>query len=77
MMVDLTDEQEALIRDIAHHDGKSPAEVLTETAVWLQMLAEDEEESRIIEDRIAEANRGEFWISHEEMKLCVQKMLQR
>jgi predicted transcriptional regulator len=75
MTLELTPEQEALIRDLAQQDGKTPAQVLVEAAVWLQGFEEDEDEERIIVERLAEADRGEF-LSSEERDERVRKILE-
>ncbi len=77
MTLDLTAEQESLILDIARQNGTSPGDVLIETALWLQSLAEDQEERKLIAARIEEADRGVNWISSEEMDARVEKMLNR
>lgn len=78
MTIELTSEQEAVVLEIARSDGKSPAEVLTETAVWLHELAADEEERRIIDQRFAEADSDNaVWIEQDEMEERFKKMLQR
>ncbi len=77
MTLDLTTDQEAIVRDIAHHDGKTPGQVLTETAVWLQRLSEDEQEQKIPDERFAEADDCTNWISSAEMGERVRQMLRR
>ena len=74
MTVQLTQEQEAVILETAERDGKSPAEVLTDAAEWLQSLAGDEEEQRILDERTAQADRGDF-LTKEEMDARFQGML--
>jgi hypothetical protein len=78
MTIELTSEQEAIVLEIARNDGKSPGEVLTETAVWLHELAADEEERRLLDRRFAEAEAGNVvWIEQAEMEERVKKMLRR
>ena len=77
MTLELTPEQETILLEIAHQDGKSPAEVLIDTALWLQGLADDEPERRILDERIADADRGVEWLSHEQAGERLRQILQR
>jgi predicted transcriptional regulator len=74
MTIELTSEQEAIVLEIARNDGKTPGEVLTETAVWLHDLEADEDERRLLDRRLEEADRGEF-LPQSEMEARFQAML--
>ncbi len=77
MTLELTPEQESILLEIAHHDGKSAAEVLIETALSLRGLADDRHEQRILDERIADADRAGDWLSHEEVGKRLHTMLHR
>ena len=73
MILDLTCEQEAIVRELARNEGKSPAELLVETALRLE---DDEAERRVIDERLREADEGAEWLSHQEVGERLRKLLQ-
>lgn len=73
MVIDLSPEQEAQIREVAAQDSRSLSDILTSTAVWLLKLEGSRDES--LRRSLEQADRGEF-IEEEEMESRLAKMLQ-
>lgn len=73
MVLDLTPEQEAQIREAAAQDSRSLSDILTSTAVWLLKLEGSRDESLRLS--LQQADRGEF-IEEEEMQSRFGKMMQ-
>jgi predicted transcriptional regulator len=74
MTIDLSPEQEALVRDSARYQARSVGEVVAEAVLW---LAETEEEELASTLRgIEELDSGEF-IDHQVMEERVARMLGR
>ena len=74
MVIDLTPEQEVLLRGITERTGQSLPEVLTAAAGWLIEFERSHDAS--LERSIAQADRGEF-IEEEEMDRRFARMMQQ
>lgn len=66
MTIELTSEQEAMVLRLAEESGKTPEELVATALSELEWV-DDPHEQRILAERIAEADRGDSWVSHEEV----------
>ena len=73
MVIDLTPEQEAQIREVAAQDNRSLSDILTSTAVWLLKLEGSRDES--LRRSLEQADRGEF-VEEEELEDRFAKLMQ-
>jgi predicted transcriptional regulator len=73
MIIDITPEEEARLKQLAQDEGRSVRQILTETAKWL--LQHEAAHEASLKLSLNQADRGEF-IDQEEMDARVQKMLQ-
>ena len=73
MVLDVTPEQEAQLREAASQDNRSVSDILTSTAVWLLKLEGSRDQSLRLS--LEQADRGEF-IEEEEMERRFASMMQ-
>jgi uncharacterized protein (DUF1778 family) len=70
--IDLTPEQESLLREAAQHEGKSVDDLVLGATLWLAQREAADRAS--LQRSIEQADRGEF-ISEEEMDARIARML--
>ena len=70
MVIELTGEQEAMALRVAAQCRKTPTEIVLEALEqwdWVDPLADDPKEKRTMEERLAEADREDLLLTHEEV----------